>query len=168
MWLVCGSMRIKEKTSRKHMFKRDWTTSSNNNNYSTLNSEHNWEDVWIQLRNQQTCTSDNYNLIRGGPIFNPILHMFHCRFAIATWVLLCKCNSLKLKNMKNETNDTHIPKVLNTIIDIQMPPQEYALMWEVTKPNEAWKCIQVEYFVRAIQIMHILCALIQSPWKSHT
>ena len=29
--------------------------------YSTLNSEHDWEDLYIQLRNQQTCISDNHN-----------------------------------------------------------------------------------------------------------
>ena len=35
---------------------------SNINNYqSTLNSEHNWEDLCNQLRNQQTCTYDNSN-----------------------------------------------------------------------------------------------------------
>ena len=27
------------------MFKRNWTTSLNINNYSTLNNEHNWEDL---------------------------------------------------------------------------------------------------------------------------
>ena len=31
------------------MFNRDWTTSSNFINYSTLNSEHNWEDLRIQI-----------------------------------------------------------------------------------------------------------------------
>ena len=58
--LVCGSVRIKEQTSSRHMFKRDWTMYSNISNYSTLNSEHNWEDLCIEFRNQQTCTSDNY------------------------------------------------------------------------------------------------------------
>ena len=37
--------------NKQHMF---WTMSSNINNYSTLNNEHNWEDLCIQLRNQQT------------------------------------------------------------------------------------------------------------------
>ena len=46
--------------------------SSNTNNYSTLNNEHNWEDLRVYLRNQQTCTSNNYNYMRGGPISNPI------------------------------------------------------------------------------------------------
>ena len=31
------------------------------NNYSTLNGEHSWEDLHIQLRNQQTRISNNYN-----------------------------------------------------------------------------------------------------------
>ena len=35
------------------MFKKAWTTSSNINNYSTLNSEHNWEGLCIYSRNQQ-------------------------------------------------------------------------------------------------------------------
>ena len=56
----------------RHVFKRDCTTSSDFINYSTPNSEHNWEDLCIQLRNQQTSTSENHNLIKGGPIFNPI------------------------------------------------------------------------------------------------
>ena len=36
------------------MFKRDWTTPSNINDYSTLNIEHDWEDLCISLRNGQT------------------------------------------------------------------------------------------------------------------
>ena len=43
------------------------------NNYSTLNIEHNWEDLCIMLRNQQTCTSDNHNYIMGGPNFQSSL-----------------------------------------------------------------------------------------------
>ena len=39
-------------------------------NYSTLNNEHDSEDLRIQLRNQQTCTSNNHNWIRGGSIVN--------------------------------------------------------------------------------------------------
>ena len=35
----------------KTQLKRDWTTPSNINNYSTLNNEHNWEDLCIQSRN---------------------------------------------------------------------------------------------------------------------
>ena len=35
------------------MFNTDWTTSSNINNYYALNKEHNWEDLCLQLRNQQ-------------------------------------------------------------------------------------------------------------------
>ena len=43
------------------MFRRDFTTSSNINNYSTLNNEHNWEDFRVHLKNQQTRTFDKYN-----------------------------------------------------------------------------------------------------------
>ena len=39
------------------MHKRDWTAFLNLIDYSTLNNEHNWEDLSIQSKNQQTCTS---------------------------------------------------------------------------------------------------------------
>ena len=29
--------------------------------YSTLNSEHNWEDMCVHIRNQQTRTFDKHN-----------------------------------------------------------------------------------------------------------
>ena len=32
-----------------YMFKRDWTTSSGFMKYSTLNSEHNWRDIYSRL-----------------------------------------------------------------------------------------------------------------------
>ena len=35
--------------------------STNCIDYPTLSNEHTWEDLHIQLRNQQTCTSDNHN-----------------------------------------------------------------------------------------------------------
>ena len=60
-WLVCGYVRIKEQTPLIHMLKRNWTTSLNFINHSTLNSEHNLEDLCIQVRNQKTCTSNNNN-----------------------------------------------------------------------------------------------------------
>lgn len=48
--------------------------SSNVNKHSTPNTEHNWEDLRILLKNHQTCTYDNHNLkSQGGMIFNPIL-----------------------------------------------------------------------------------------------
>ena len=46
--------------------------SSNINDYSTLNNEQNLDDLYIQLKNQQTYNSDNHNHINGGPIFNPV------------------------------------------------------------------------------------------------
>ena len=33
------------KHHKARMFKKDWTASSDFMNYSTLNSEHNWEDL---------------------------------------------------------------------------------------------------------------------------
>ena len=53
------------------------------------NDEQNWEDLCIQLRNQQTCASDNHILIRGGMILNLV---FHRVFANAIHELLCKSN----------------------------------------------------------------------------
>jgi hypothetical protein len=35
-----------------------------------FNSEHDWEDLCIQLNNQQRCTTDNLNQVMGGPISN--------------------------------------------------------------------------------------------------
>ena len=58
-------------------------------NYSTLHSEHNWEDLCIQLRNQQLCTSDNHSRNQGRSYFQchfcicfvanlPLQHEFCC------------------------------------------------------------------------------------------
>jgi hypothetical protein len=54
---------------QNQVFNKDWTMPSNRNKYSTLNNEHKWEDLCIQVRNQQTYTSNNHNKIKGGPIF---------------------------------------------------------------------------------------------------
>ena len=45
---------IKEQTSQRHMFKRDWTTYSTINNYVTLSSEHNWEDLHYPIIKKST------------------------------------------------------------------------------------------------------------------
>ena len=79
IWLVCGYMQIKEQTPSKHMFKRDWTTSWLFVSYSTLENGHKWEDLCIQLRNQQTRSSNNHHEIRGGLIFNMLFLLMPCR-----------------------------------------------------------------------------------------
>ena len=57
----------------KTYLQRDWTTPSTIINYeSTLNSEHNCKDLCIQLRNEQTCTFNYHDEIKGGRIFDPI------------------------------------------------------------------------------------------------
>ena len=61
-------------------------------NYFTLNSQHDWEDLCIQLRNQQTCTFDNNNEFKGSPILFRFLVILHCGFVVATKVWLCKSN----------------------------------------------------------------------------
>ena len=54
------------------MFKRDWTTSSRFQNYSIINSEHNWGGPKYPMRNQQTCTSNYHNQFKGCLSFNPV------------------------------------------------------------------------------------------------
>lgn len=64
----------KNKHHEDKCVKKDWTKFLDIDNYSILDSEHNWEDMWIQLWNQQTCTSSNnhYNWRKGSSIFNPV------------------------------------------------------------------------------------------------
>jgi hypothetical protein len=76
---------------------------SNIINTSTLNSEHNWEVLCIQLKNQQIYTFHNDNQIRQGPIFNPIFTlnvMATCvtlhGFAIMLESDTCVCGSPRL------------------------------------------------------------------------
>ena len=61
IWLVCGSATIKRTNTIRHVFKRDCTMSSDFINYSTPNSAHSCEDLCIQLRTHQTCTSNNHH-----------------------------------------------------------------------------------------------------------
>ena len=76
----------KNKLHKDTCLKKDWNTSSNANNYSTINNEHHWEDLsCIQFKNQQTCTSKK-TIAKSGEIRFSIwfLHMFHRRFTNAT------------------------------------------------------------------------------------
>jgi hypothetical protein len=54
IYLVCGKLRIEGQTPYTHIFKQDQTTSS------TFINCFDWEDFCIQLRNQQTCISNNH------------------------------------------------------------------------------------------------------------
>lgn len=49
------------KNTIKHMFKWDWTMSSSFINHFRLTIEHNWENLYILSKNQQTCTSAHHN-----------------------------------------------------------------------------------------------------------
>ena len=91
------------------MFTRNCIVSSNINNYSTPNSEHNWEDLCIQLINQQTCASIIVYDMNGVPISIQFSNKLYQRFANATPILMCNSNRNKLEIMKNEPNNTHIP-----------------------------------------------------------
>ena len=51
--------------------------------YHTITNKQNWQNLCIQTRNQQTCTSNTHNKIKGGPISNPVFADFHRRFANA-------------------------------------------------------------------------------------
>ena len=53
--------------------------SSNINNSFTLGSEHDWVDMCIQVRTQQTCASDNYYQIKRNSIFDHVffLHIIY-------------------------------------------------------------------------------------------
>ena len=90
IWLFSGLVRIRGHTSYKYVFKRDWTMFSIINIYVTLNNEHNWEDLCIQLRSQQKCIYDKKKVklreIRFSIQF--LLQILHQRFANATRVLL--------------------------------------------------------------------------------
>ena len=57
---VCGSVRIKEQTSQRHMLERYQFVFPTINDCYALNNEHDREDFCIQCRNQQTCNSDNH------------------------------------------------------------------------------------------------------------
>ena len=47
VWWVCGLVGIKEQTPQQHMFKGDWTISSNIIKYSTLNIEPNCKEKYM-------------------------------------------------------------------------------------------------------------------------
>ena len=55
-------------------------------NYSTRNSEQNWENFYIQLGNQQTCVFDKHNKMREVQFPNPnkvdaSLLIFYCNMS---------------------------------------------------------------------------------------
>jgi hypothetical protein len=58
--------------------------SSNLTNHSTLNSEHNWEDFYNHLRNQQTCSYETTTKSR--EVRLSTWHFF------AAFQLICQCN----------------------------------------------------------------------------
>ena len=70
------------------MFKRDWSMFSHVNNCSTLNNEHNWEDLCIYLRNHQRALSITITKLGEVQFSIQSLQMFHFRFAIAIRALL--------------------------------------------------------------------------------
>lgn len=75
---------------KANILKTDRITSSNIDNYFTLNSEHSWEDLCMHSRFQQTCTPNKVEVW----------------FSIQ--VLLCKSNQWRLENMKDKPNNNNI------------------------------------------------------------
>ena len=72
------------------IIKRDWAASSNFINYSTLNSEHNWEDLRIVQEMYKHALP--MTIVKRGEIqfsFRFLL-LLHCRFANTTQILFCK------------------------------------------------------------------------------
>ena len=76
-------------TIKTHIEQR-FTMWSNFINYSPLNSEDNWDDLCIQVRNRQTCTSDYQNDMGGGSVFSMV-------FFVNVFIidLLMQCTYLK-------------------------------------------------------------------------
>ena len=56
---MCGLVRIKEQTLQSH--KEIGLDFQIPINCSTLNSEHDWEDLYIQITNQQAYNFNNHN-----------------------------------------------------------------------------------------------------------
>lgn len=115
------------------MLTKDWTTSSNINQYSTLNSECNLEDLCIQLRKQQikhalhiTNQGDTQSNFCIYLILNlPMQHKF-CRCSCCWCYCCCCCFNFFDKNWKcillyksnwwkldilwqNKPNNAHVP-----------------------------------------------------------
>ena len=134
--------RIKEQTLQRHMLENDWTASLSIVNYSTLNNEDNWEDLCIQLRNQQIYPSITINKSR--EVQMVFLQMFHCRFAIATRLLLCESNRQQLENMRNESNKTHVPYTSreghSKCVGVRQEYQNFAFTpWVL-----CWHCVSIK------------------------
>jgi hypothetical protein len=70
----------KRKTPQIHMFNRNWTTTSDFINSSTLNSELNWEETILSSE------------INKHAVLIAIMLIFHGRFANATQVSMCESN----------------------------------------------------------------------------
>ena len=84
------------------MLQRKRGTSSKINKYSTVNNKHNREDLCSYLRNQQTCTSNNHNYIKGGPIFNPFF--LEEVYGRRTRVLAAREATSPIPNLENVVN----------------------------------------------------------------
>lgn len=126
-------MRINEQTSLRHMFRRYWSSSSNINNYSTPNTEHSWEDICIQLQNQQTCI-----LIfktEFGEVWFSILFLqtSRRRFANAHELICCvNLISRSWRPCKTNPNITHVSYVETTSLKgvSFRTANEFSLHWE--------------------------------------
>ena len=130
--LVCGPVRIKEQTSERHMFKRDWTAPSNTNIHNTLhlNSERNWEDLCIQFQNnnhvllllQTTITKSRW--VRFSSRF---LQTSHRRFVNATWVFCC-VNLISSRSWRTWEMNQITPHTLHSRDDLSIG--RFRFVWD--------------------------------------
>ena len=105
---------IKEQLElNKHMLKKDWIrTASDLIKFNTLNTGHNWEDLILHSRNQETRTSNNHNEIRGGPIFVSSLADAPSVALLMQHKLRCvdlNGRSWRTRKTGNRPSSTHIP-----------------------------------------------------------
>ena len=84
------------------MFKIDWTTSSSINNYSTLDSEHNQEDLRIQIKISTSIHFQWPRQYQGRSTFRSGF----CKYLLMQHTFCCvHLLGRKLENMENRTKE---------------------------------------------------------------
>lgn len=83
-WLICGLGQRTNTKGDKCLVKRldrvfiiNWLLDDR---------EHNWEDLCIMLRDQQTCTFNNHNYIKGHPVSNQTFADCCCNASFVVWI----------------------------------------------------------------------------------
>ena len=125
IWSVCGSMRIKEQTTQRHMFKRDWSTSSNINNCFTWE----WKYLGGPMYPVEESTNMHFRLTipKSGEVW--FMHMFHYRLGNATRDLLCESNWWKLENTYVSYTGATQGSTLMCAIKLSLPIYQCRCYW---------------------------------------